>query len=105
MRTMTPPRSRSTESSRGSTGPGLAGVEIEETSLPEGGADAMTTCYHTHSFRATLFDTASVSSSAGFRIVIQIRSKPFLDLLQRHAFAKVVIEELVAAQLAYGKVF
>lgn len=39
------------------------------------------------------------------RIVVQISAEPAFDLLEGHAFAQVVIEQLVAAKFADGEIF
>ena len=39
------------------------------------------------------------------RLVVQIRPEPFLDFLQRHALAEVVIEHLVSTEFAHREIF
>src|ERR1039458_3868514 len=48
---------------------------------------------------------ATRSCGCFWRVIIQIRSQPAFYFLQGHAFADVIIQQLVATKLANGEVF
>src|SRR6266568_3057837 len=51
---------------------------------------------------------SAAGGSAGrrlVRIIVEVGGKPFLDFLQEHPFAQVIVQQLAAIDLADGEIF